>query len=70
MAAGGEIDLPVLTEESIIFGVQEFAKVQFSSNDLKNPTYEKMYSVYMGFLCNLVKVSSDRVTQIPLHRSK
>lgn len=67
MAAGGEIDLPILTEESIIFGVQEFAKVQFSSNDLKNPTYEKMYSVYMGFLCNLVKVSSDRVTQIPLH---
>ena len=65
--AVGEIDLPILTEESIISGVQEFAKVQFTSNELKNPTYEKMNSVYMGFLCSLVNVSSDKVTQIPLH---
>lgn len=67
MASASEIQVPILDEELILSVIKDITNEQFTANDLKTPTYNKLYPVYSGFICHLLNVSNEQISQVPLH---
>jgi len=62
-----DIEVPILEEENIIDSIKAYINIPFSVSELRNPTPEKLQTMYGAFVCCLLEVSNEQITQIPLH---
>ena len=62
-----EIDVPILTEENIILSIKDYINVPFSTAELRQPTPEKLHTIFGAFVCCMLQISNEQITQLPLH---
>lgn len=68
MACSQELaaEVPILPEENIIASIKDYINIPFSVSELRNPTPEKLQTIFGAFVCCLLEVSNEQINQIPL----
>lgn len=56
-----------ISDDTILYCIETVANMKLSPNDLKNPTSEMVTTIYNSFACNILNVSVEQITQVPLH---
>jgi len=59
--------IPNLPDETILHSISNVTNLTLTPNDLKNPTPDMLNTIFNGFACNILNVSVEQITQVPLH---